>query len=547
MLVVRLLALAVCAKGGRVEVHDSESVLVEYASQGKCAEAQLEAVCKCSGTWTKVCRECKDQTKWGVGCALECPSSCPWGCDFLGNCNRKEACKRQARDKSLTDQWPGEINEFGLCQACHSGAWGPLCEKTCPSNCEDIEPEGNCTRAGNCYKCKLGWYAPDCSLECPEACEECVMKDDILLLPGTEDVYLPAGACVKECENGNLWGRDCDQKCPANCLSRQVRPGCYRHNGECINCQPGWWGPTCSAECPKGCLDDVCDRVDGRCSNGCKPGFWEVNCDVECPERTLINDTHGCVQEDGRPYQCEEHYFPEFEDKDYEYMCEHCPRQCKGRNCDSEGLCTTGCKEGFYGETCHRSCGSQCIGACDKVSTGLEEDGYCTACYPGHTGKECTERCDPKCFTCFQNYAGACESCDDLQPEELQEERVVDGVRTPPTCVCMEGAERGADGHCHCKEPSAEMMEAFFEDWPERRCGFRCQNDLKMVSGEGGSSACIPARLWKAVLSQEVKLDGIANFLQGVCGEQELEIRVEVDDATSCLRKDFVQNILASD
>eukprot|EP00971_Amphidinium_carterae_P065253 1293169-Amphidinium_carterae.1 len=34
MLVVRLLALAVCAKGGRVEVHDSESVLVEYASQG---------------------------------------------------------------------------------------------------------------------------------------------------------------------------------------------------------------------------------------------------------------------------------------------------------------------------------------------------------------------------------------------------------------------------------------------------------------------------------------------------------------------------------
>jgi len=91
------------------------------------------------------------------------------------------------------------------------------------------------------------------------------------------------------------------------------------------------------------------------------------------------------------------------------------------------------------------------------------------------------------------------------------------------------------------------MMEAFFEDWPDKLCGQRCKNDLKMVSGEGGSKTCISAREWKAVISQETKLGGVENFVKGSCGEQELEIHVEADQKTACLRKDFVKNILADD
>jgi len=530
-------------------------ITTEYKLASACSETEVEDVCTCTGMWTKVCTGCKDKTKWGVGCELDCPTTCPWGCDFLGNCLNQEKCKRQGRDKAITEMWPGVINEFGVCQACRSGAWGLLCEKECPTNCEDIEPEGNCTRAGNCYKCKLGWYGEDCSLQCPEACADCVMKDNMALLPGTTDTYLPAGACSEECENGDKWGKDCDRACPANCASRGGMPGCYRHNGECISCADGWWGETCENECNAArdglynpdarahCFGNVCAQTDGKCTKGCQPGFWDAWCDIPCPERTVLTESEGCEQEDGKPIHCEDHFYPYWDDKEYSYICRDCPHQCKDGACDSTGSCTGGCTEGFFGQWCHKSCGPQCTGPCDKASTGLSQDGFCSTCYGGFTGQECTERCDEKCYSCAQESGSICTSCDEEAPEELTHLADGSGVSTS-TCACIQGAERDEDGWCSCKKPADPTKEAFFEAYPEKLCLEQCRRGMQEVSDKkAGTSTCISAQLWKAVVALELKLGGVGKFVQGGCREDEYQIPVEGRDA-ACLRKEYVQDVL---
>ena len=60
------------------------------------------------------------------------------------------------------------------------------------------------------------------------------------------------------------WGSKCSNPCPATCVDRH----CYPGTGNCV------WG--CD---PDNCLNNMCDTVSGKCTDGCTIGLRGDYCD----------------------------------------------------------------------------------------------------------------------------------------------------------------------------------------------------------------------------------------------------------------------------
>ncbi|XP_061170712.1 receptor-type tyrosine-protein phosphatase alpha-like [Saccostrea echinata] len=85
---------------------------------------------------------------------------------------------------------------------------------------------------------------------------------------------------VQGCDK-NVFGVDCDQSCPVNCLEQR----CHIVNGSCLGCRLGWKGDTCENSaygtnvCVGHCINNAtCHREFGSCVDGCASGWMKPLC-----------------------------------------------------------------------------------------------------------------------------------------------------------------------------------------------------------------------------------------------------------------------------
>ncbi|CAG5132078.1 unnamed protein product, partial [Candidula unifasciata] len=87
-------------------------------------------------------------------------------------------------------------------------------------------------------------------------------------------------------------------------------------------CPGGYFGWHCKLKC-ENCEGEECDQDTGKCLTACKNGFYGHHCLFVCPAN-LYGD--GCVN------QCH---------------CKH-----PGEVCDQNGVCKSGCADGWTGIQC---------------------------------------------------------------------------------------------------------------------------------------------------------------------------------------------------
>ncbi|CAG2228466.1 unnamed protein product [Mytilus edulis] len=146
-----------------------------------------------------------------------------------------------------------ELCEIGII-GCPPTHYGPLCNTTCPQNCDgpcDLDV-GLCT-----FGCIKGWIG---------------------------------NTCEQACDDG-YFGNKCANRC--HCLTEP----CSKGEGICppSGCNEGWYGDSCNKECKSGyfgrncrefcggCISNICDKLNGLCTNttGCKPGYlYEDYCNI---------------------------------------------------------------------------------------------------------------------------------------------------------------------------------------------------------------------------------------------------------------------------
>ena len=271
---------------------------------------------------------------------------------------------------------------------------------TCPENCKD----GLCNNeTKKCDSCIDGYYSDDCTETCPTKncqkcnqdssdCEQC--KNNLKLI----DNYCCEQYCNKcnddgclECSDKTKYGLTCEN-CPDNCFYNEKGSDrkCYQDSGNCFSCISGKTGIKCDKDCSKGCdlTKANCDMNDGTCQ--CQEKYYGTKCEYNCDEHCEKCDSSTGVCE-----KCESGFYPDG------IKCISCPQNCQGE-CP-QGKCIS-CKDGFYGDTCDKSCPEFCINkACDKDDGKCDcqyhftRDSYCTEC-ENHFDK------DTNCQNCSKNY-----------------------------------------------------------------------------------------------------------------------------------------------
>jgi len=433
-----------------LEANDTES------TSNYCTESSMSTVCKCGyrqGLFTRVCNECLDNKKWGYGCDLQCPSTCKFGCNFIGECHVPHQCQASRRVEAPLSYKPDKrLNERGECQDClqnDPGYWGLWCEHKCPSTCKESSVEGFCTRAGNCYRCVDGWYGEKCDKRCPSSCKTCIMRDNMVRMPDSSEDYWPAGTCsLEERCTTDSWGPRCEQHCPQHCSSSHV-PSCLRESGACIKCQDNlWWGEACEKPVPEGCktragrypkgvdrktgkceigckvgyfgemceykcspncLNDACGEKS-VCTDGCKLGFWGPLCDKSCPEHTKTDK--GCHRDTGMPLECERAWHPGYHHK--EAAAAAAPTD--GNSGWDLGIFLG--EEQLDNSTGEPGC-LKCSEMCKREGEGAvcDHQGRCLqGCVRGFHGPRCEEQCPPRCkgacdIRATGYWDGHCEAC----------------------------------------------------------------------------------------------------------------------------------------
>lgn len=145
------------------------------------------------------------------------------------------------------------------------------------------------------------------------------------------------GSCNMDsvCNNGCLPGFY-SLTCAQSCGKCGGNGSCNRLSRFCdeSSCLPRYFGPLCIQLCPLNCGGDgSCDFQTANCLQGCKSRFSGTRCElfVACPSST-------------------------------------CRDPCQAIN---GGICTSGCRSGYFGDICNRVCNCQNNGAC------VQDTGVC--------------------------------------------------------------------------------------------------------------------------------------------------------------------------
>ena len=155
-----------------------------------------------------------------------------------------------------------------------------------------------------------------------------------------------------------------------------VNPQYYPDNGTC--CQ-----------CPDHCKDGECVS-ELQCTHGCEDGYYGLNCSETCSQldskcERCENSANG--SETVSCTQCVDGYFT-----DSDGLCNGCHPNCLNNSCDQfTRHCSSGCVEGFWGNTCDISC-------LDGCSVCKNNDGGCLVCTNGSNyGYNCKLTCNERC------------------------------------------------------------------------------------------------------------------------------------------------------
>lgn len=386
---------------------------------------------------------------FGENCARQCghcrrgycdqaTGTCQFGCNdgFYGDSCEKP-CPQNCMVCNQTD---------GECLMCRELMWGSQCGYSCPPNCAFChvstgkclecvegfhgencdEPCGHCVGGmcikdtGYCdYGCEDGWFGGNCNLQCFQNCSKCSLKDECLV-----------------CKSG-LAGSRCDMKCPEVCSAcsqdmisgevvcsecaaefSQPQKNCSCTMSKCTNvkktldlriceeCEAntGWYlsqGSCCPCKhCAGG--NQFCSS-NGTCLKGCEPYYYpkEQGCDVFC-------DIDHCVW--CEPFfgygkicvGCESGYY-----LDTDGQCNSCSEHCKGGSTEchpTTGVCTDGCKDGWFGDKCDTTCHDKYCAVCDDIAN------TCHQCREGFYGEQCTKDCLQNCMKCSKD-TGSCLEC----------------------------------------------------------------------------------------------------------------------------------------
>ncbi|XP_062599172.1 multiple epidermal growth factor-like domains protein 10, partial [Saccostrea cucullata] len=311
----------------------------------------------------------------------------------------------------------------GTCtRGCNQGYWGGTCEKKCPSTC----PMNVCNiNTGFCDSCSNGHYGDTCEKICSSTCLErkCIKQ---------------TGICSSGCVPGyyGYFYSDCTLAC-GNCSTST----CDRNTGNCQTCNTGYYGAKCDIHCRNACFNKECSQNNGSCSNGCNSGLYGLFCDKLCNKNCR---QFNCSQNGTCINGCKPNWSGD--------TCNRCDSTHFGTNCSQvcnvncinqacnnvTGVCTVGCKSGFYSQKCEQRCSASCQSNCNRNSGSCE--GECPA---GKYGDRCEQTCHQNCKKVCSKSSGLCTSgCIDGKF----------GADCLQTCSggCISGCNQD-DGSCTCK------------------------------------------------------------------------------------------------
>ncbi|XP_062615557.1 multiple epidermal growth factor-like domains protein 10 [Saccostrea cucullata] len=206
--------------------------------------------------------------------------------------------------------------------------------------------------------------------------------------------------------------------------------------------------------------------------NGCqKDGLYGQNCDFACPSQC---QDKRCHIRNGTCLGCKAGWMGDFCNKTcmFGYYGMECKSRCTGHclggascnhisgkcehGCEEGGMipnCDQPCRDGWYGPNCVYKCSSHCKNnlPCDQAS------GKCESCAPGYVGTLCNNSCSEGTHgqNCSENCNTKCrgQSC------------------SPVNGFCNEGCEDGYQGNT-CSE---NCNEGWYGENCSRRCSFHCQ------------------------------------------------------------------------
>lgn len=246
-----------------------------YYSNGKCSQCNS----RCSAcSAAEVCSACNSPYYLNSGYC--CDSNCA-SCKF----DICWVCK------------PGYLKKNNACLDCPSicgGCPNNICQTvpSCPSNCE------NCDDFGVCSRCALGYYLSTNSCErCNSQCESCIASQ--LCTKCNSGYLLIQGYCCPDgcssCNHNKCWG----------CVDGYLYDGnnCVACPNNCLPCIGGVCTSSPNIECFKNCLScsspNWCDKCEdgyypvtggcSKCSYRCSKCDWYEVC-TECfSEFHLVN------------------------------------------------------------------------------------------------------------------------------------------------------------------------------------------------------------------------------------------------------------------
>lgn len=195
-----------------------------------------------------------------------------------------------------------------------------------------------------------------------------------------------------------------NQGCSLNCKNNT----CDESQNCTEGCNEGYWGTACTLECSSTCFRQACNQTVGKCIYGCIQGRYGDTCERRCSSQCLENGCYqngncvkGCVQ-NWAGNQCDQCISTHYGSN----CSQSCSVNCVQSACTNEtGVCTYGCKTGFYGDMCNSEC-RRCPQGCDR------EMGNCSEhCPVGRFGELCERTCNKGCVNGCAKSSGTCNSC----------------------------------------------------------------------------------------------------------------------------------------